>query len=286
MADEPDRRRHGGVFNSVAAEYDRLRPTYPDELVDWACRAGNLMAGDRVLEIGCGTGQLTRALLARGLQVTAVEPGANLVRRAADHVDGPGGVQFVNRRFEDARLSGRFSAVFSASAFHWLDPDVSWRKAARSLAPGGLLALIQYCAARDELTAPDADALMAALTGAAPDLAAGWPAPRDLETIVTGAEDRRANVSDVWAWVGSHDVARSYATGLFRDVEIAVRPTLVEQTAEELNALFRTTSVYHRLTEIEREALERANREIAHRFGRPIRSRMIAVLVAARTVIG
>jgi SAM-dependent methyltransferase len=277
-----DPRRFRDVFDSVAAEYDRRRPAYPDELIDHACRLGDLIAGTRVLEIGCGTGQLTRALIARGLHVTAVEPGENLISLAGGEPNAPGRVQFVNERFEDAAITGRFAAIFSASAFHWLDPDVSWRKVARLLAPGGLLALIQYCAAREERTAPDADALMDALRYAAPDIAEGWPPLREVAAIVSGIEDRRGNVSDVWAWLGSYAVARSYAADLFRDLEVAVQPALVEQTADELNALFRTTSVYHRLSPSQRDALERANRAIGERLGRPIRSSMVAVLVAAR----
>lgn len=275
--------RYGAVFDTVAVEYERHRPTYPDELIDLACQAGGLSATDRVLEIGCGTGQLTRSLVARGLSVTAVEPGQNLISLAGQIAPG---VEFVNRRLEDAELPGRFRAAFSASAFHWVDPDVSWRKVAQSLAPGGLLALIQYCGVRDAETAADADALMAALTGAAPEIAAEWPRLRDLDAFLAGVEERRANVSEVWAWVGSQPVARAYAAGLFEDAEIAVVQSLVEQTAEELNALFRTTSLYHRLSPAGRRALTQANREIGERLGRPIRSSMVTVLVTARRVDG
>jgi len=267
------------VFDTVAAEYDRHRPTYPDQLIDLVCQAGGLNTGDRVLEIGCGTGQLTRSLVARGLSVTAVEPGQNLISLAG--LLAPG-VEFVNRRFDDAELPEPFSAVFCASAFHWLDPDVSWRKVARSLAPGGLLALIQYCGVRDPETAADADALLAALARAAPEIAAEWPPLRDLETILAGVSDRRANVSEVWAWVGGQPVARSYAADLFAEADIAVVPSLVEQTADELNALFRTTSPYHRMSVAQRRALEQAIREIGESLGRPIRSSMLTVLVTAR----
>ncbi len=89
------------MFDTIAEEYDHHRPRYPDELIDRACEAGQLNAGDLVLEIGCGTGQLTRGLVARGLDVTAVEPGRNLIS-LAERI-GPG-VGFVNRRFEDAEL--------------------------------------------------------------------------------------------------------------------------------------------------------------------------------------
>jgi SAM-dependent methyltransferase len=272
-------RRYGAVFDTVAAEYDRHRPTYPDQLIDLVCQAGGLTTGDRVLEIGCGTGQLTRSLVARGLSVTAVEPGQNLISLARQVAPG---VKFVNRRFEDADLPEPFRAVLSAAAFHWLDPDVSWRKVAESLAPGGLVALIQHCGVRDPETAADAEALLAVLARAAPAIAADWPPLRDLETILAGASDRRANVSEVWEWVGGQPVARRYAAGLFAEAEIAVVPSLMEQTADELNALFRTASPYHRMSPVEQRALEQGNREIGQRLGRPIRSSMLTVLVTAR----
>ncbi len=78
--------RYGEVFNEVAEEYERHRPTYPDALIDRACEMGGLGPGASVLEIGCGTGQLTRSLVARGLRVTAIEPGERLIARARDQI--------------------------------------------------------------------------------------------------------------------------------------------------------------------------------------------------------
>ncbi len=69
-------------FDQVAAEYDRRRPAYPDELVGEACRVAGIGSGDHVLEVGCGSGQLTRGLAARGLRVTALEPGTSLICRS------------------------------------------------------------------------------------------------------------------------------------------------------------------------------------------------------------
>jgi SAM-dependent methyltransferase len=206
-----------------------------------------------------------------------------LISLAEQNLEGLGGVEFVNARFEDAQLPRRhFQAVFSASAFHWVDPEVSWQKAADVLVPDGTLALIQYCGLQAQRSIRDQEALLSALTRIAPEIAANWPAYRDLGATVAGAEERRENVSEVWAWLGSHDVAGPQASSLFSDVQTAAVPTPMEQTADELNALLRTASFYHRISSSQRQALESEHVAIYERLGRPIRSSTVAVLVTAR----
>jgi len=192
-------------------------------------------------------------------------------------------VEFVNARFEDARLPReRFGAVFSASAFHWVDPEVSWQRAADVLVPGGTLALLQYFGMEEARTRQDQDAALAALRKVAPDIAAGWPAYRDLDVTLAGIERRRGNVSRAWSWLGSHDIGREYAGRLFGDVQAAVMPKLIEHTPDELGALVRTMSFYARLSPGQRQALDREHEAIYQRFGRPIRASTIAVLLTAR----
>jgi len=276
-------RRYGRVFDEVAAEYDRRRPTYPDELVDQACQIAGIGSGDHVLEVGCGSGQLTRGLVARGLRVTALEPGKTLMALARQNLAGAGGVEFVNSQFEDALLPReQFRAVFSATAFHWVDPKVSWQKAADVLVPGGTLALVQYCGLEEPRTKRDQEAALAAIRKIAPDIAANWPAYRDLDATLAGMEQRRGNVSEVWAWLGSYDIGQDYAGRLFGDVQVAVMPKLTEHTADELNALVRTMSFYARLSLDQRQLLEREYAAIYERFGRPIRASTLAALVTAR----
>jgi SAM-dependent methyltransferase len=278
-----DARSCGGVFNEVADEYDRRRPTYPDELIDLACAAAGIGPGARGLEVGCGTGQLTGSLLARGLRVTAVEPGARLIARARAQLDGAGEVQFVNARLEDASLpDAHYVAVFSASAIHWIDPDVSWRKAADALVDGGTLALVSYFGLEEPRSADDQQAFRAAMARIAPELAADWPIYRDLRSMLAGVAQRRGNVSEVWAWLGSYEVARAYAARLFDDVRVAAVPTLVEHTAEELNALLATMSFWARLSRRQRDALAAENHALHQRLARPIRSSTVACLVTAR----
>jgi ubiquinone/menaquinone biosynthesis C-methylase UbiE len=282
-----DARRYGTVFDEVADEYDRTRPMYPDALVDRACEVAGLGSGDPVLEIGCGSGQLTRSLVARGLRVTAVEPGGNLIRLAAQNLagtgSGSGSVELVNARFEDAALPrGYFRAVFSASALHWVDPTVGWRKIAGTLAAGGTLALLSYFGVDEPRSRDDQVAMLAAVAKVAPDIAAGWPVYRDIDGTLAGVERRRGNVSEVWAWLGSYDMAQDDAARLFGDVQVALVPKLVEQTASELNATFRTMSYYARLSPPQRLALAQECEAIYARLGRPIRASIVTALVTAR----
>jgi SAM-dependent methyltransferase len=268
-------RQYGTVFDDIAAEYDRHRPAYPDELIDEACRRAGLEPGDEVLEVGCGTGQLTRSLTARGLRVTAVEPGKNLIALAAEKLSAT----FINARFEDAELpSDKYQAVFSAAAFHWLDPKVSWQKTADLLVSKGTLALIQYCGLEEPRTKADQDAVLGILGRVAPDIAAAWPVYRDLDTTINGAEQRRDNVSKTWAWLGSHDIAEDCAGVLFQDVQVALMPGLHEHTPAELNAITSTMSMYARLSPEQRTAIKEEYEQLGH----PIRSSTVAALVTAK----
>jgi len=276
-------RRYGRVFDEIAAEYDRHRPGYPDELVDQACRVAGIGSGDPVLEVGCGSGQLTRPLARRGLRVTALEPGTSLISLARQNLDGAGDVGFVNAQFEDAQFPReRFRAVFSASAFHWADPEASWQRAADVLVPGGTLALLQYFGIEEARTRQDQDAALAAIRKVAPDIAASWPAYRDLDATLAGIERRRGNISEAWSWLGSYDIGRQCAGRLFGEVQAAVMPKLTEHTPDELGALVRTMSFYARLSPDQRQALDREHEAIYQRLGRSIRASTIAALVTAQ----
>jgi hypothetical protein len=281
MPGQPDVRSYGRVFDEVAKDYDRHRPTYPDVLVERACEG--IGAGAEVLEIGCGTGQLTRSLLARGLRVTAVEPGRQLIVRARDRLNGIGDVEFVNARLEDASLpSAHYSAVFSASAIHWIDPDVSWRRAADALVDGGSLALISYFGLDDRRSAEDQQALRGALSRIAPERAADWPPYRDLPAILAGVAARRENLSEVWAWLGGYEIGCGYAADLFGDAQLLAVPVQLEHSADELSAVLGTMSFWARLSPRQRDALVAENRTLHQWLGRPIRSSALACLVAAR----
>ncbi len=180
VANGADVRSYGRVFDEIADAYDRHRPSYPDALVDRAGKVAALAPGASVLEIGCGTGQLTRSLLARGLRITAIEPGKQLIARAQEHLAAGSDVQFVNARLEEAPLPrAHYRAAFSASAIHWVDPDVGWQKIAESLVDGGTIALLSHFGLQDPRSDADQDALRAALNRVAPELVGELPVYRD-----------------------------------------------------------------------------------------------------------
>ena len=281
-------RRLGSVFDLAAEAYDAVRPSYPPSLIDLTIERGDLAAGSRVLEVGCGTGKLTELLLERGLRVDAVDPGANMIAIAQQRVGQTPAVTFHPGRFEDVELPQQpFDAVFSATAFHWVDPAVGWAKAAAHLKAGGLLALLSHVIRRDEQSRAIQDEFLAVLRRQAPEVAAEWRQPAKFDAVLAGVAERRGNVSELWDWLMQGglrrpDMAVAEAARLFEEVEVASEAYTVDETADELIALLRTTSLYHRIDPARREAFEEDHRRVVERLGGKVRSSLAVVLMTAR----
>jgi ubiquinone/menaquinone biosynthesis C-methylase UbiE len=129
------------LFDSVAGRYDATRQGYPTEIADTVVANAAIGPGAAVLEIGCGTGQLTRQLAGRAFGLTAIDIGAAMVEAARRNV-ADAKARFQVCSFEDFAGGGPFDLIVSATAFHWVDPGVGLAKAARLLRPGGWLALL------------------------------------------------------------------------------------------------------------------------------------------------
>jgi SAM-dependent methyltransferase len=123
-------------FGAAAAAYERARPSYPEAALDWLLPAG----ARRVLDLGAGTGKLTRQIQARGLEVVAVEPSdgmrAELSRALPDVVALAGSAERIP--LDDTSVD----AVLVGQAWHWFDPARAVPEVARVLAPGGQLGLV------------------------------------------------------------------------------------------------------------------------------------------------
>jgi SAM-dependent methyltransferase len=288
-ADRPPLREFGSVFDDVAAEYDAVRPSYPAELIDSALEAGSLDSRSAVLEIGSGTGKLTELLVERGLRVRGIEPGANLVAAARKRIGHPEAVQFDVARFEDAELSeDTYDAVFSATAFHWVDPKVGWAKVASLLKPNGVLALLTYIDLYDERSTALEHDFLEVLREYAPAIARDWSHPRTHEALIAGASERATNASEVWDWImeGMHAMAVPEAATLFDGVQLETAVSLGEQTADEVLALLRTTSLYFMVEPARRQAFEDENRRCIERHGGTFQFSRAAVLMTARKQAG
>ena len=128
----------------VADDYDRYRRPPPAEVVDTIIELAHLGPGSAVLEIGCGTGQLSVPLAEHGVDLTAIELGPRLGARARRNLAAFPSARVEISGFEDWPLPETpFDAVVCANAFHWLDPAVRVSRSAEACRPGGSLAILQ-----------------------------------------------------------------------------------------------------------------------------------------------
>jgi ubiquinone/menaquinone biosynthesis C-methylase UbiE len=123
-------------FASVADAYDRARPSYPREAVEWL--TGRTPA--TVVELGAGTGKLTDRLVELGHDVLATDPlDAMLQHLRLRHPD----LRVATAWAEAVPVATRtVDTVIAAQAFHWFDADRALREAARMLKPEGRIALV------------------------------------------------------------------------------------------------------------------------------------------------
>ena len=131
-----DRTAHAQSFGPVAHIYERGRPPYPPAAVDWLLPPGT----PRVLDLGAGTGKLTRQLLDRGLPVTAVDPSDGMLGELRRVL--PGVPAHLGSAEHIPLPDGSADAVLVAQAWHWADPARAVPEIARVLSPGGRLGLL------------------------------------------------------------------------------------------------------------------------------------------------
>ena len=122
--------------------YDEVRPGYPEALFDDVVTISRIPARGKILEIGCGTGQATVHFAKRGYRILCVELGVNMAAVARRNLEGYAQAEVLTGNFEGWPLrEGAFDLAISATAFHWLDPEVAYPKVAGALDEGGALAL-------------------------------------------------------------------------------------------------------------------------------------------------
>ena len=127
-------------FGPAAAHYDRARPTYPPDVIAWALGPDVGPGRGSVVDVGAGTGLLTRVLVPLAGEVLPVEP--DPLMRAQLAAATPGVVPRDGAAESIPVPDASVDAVVSGQAYHWFDPEAANAEAARVLRPGGHFAAV------------------------------------------------------------------------------------------------------------------------------------------------
>ncbi len=128
-------------FNHAAKLYDEVRPSYPEEVINWIIKHTQIKDNDQLLEIAPGTGQATKQFAKRGYPIHAVELGNNLAELLMKNMKDYTVTVDVSS-FEEWTTDQQFPMMYCATAFHWLDPDIRYQKCHSLLEDDGYLVLI------------------------------------------------------------------------------------------------------------------------------------------------
>jgi SAM-dependent methyltransferase len=262
------------AFGKVADLYDRVRPSYPTQLVDDVLAFAGIAGTDEVaLEVGSGTGKATRLFAERGVRVHGVEPSAEMAavaRKALEDAGVPADrVEIEEGDFEHFDPGGnRYPLLFSAQAWHWVSPEVRYAKARTVLRNGGAIALF-WNRPRWECS-PHRQAMIDAYREAAPDYdAVGGHGPMHPES--EGPSDR---------WVDWQ--AELASSTEFVDRDVRAYDFSIRYTAAEFVELLNTHSDNRLLAEWDRGALFSAISAQIERLGGEIEVAYVTDLYLAR----
>ena len=237
-------RAAGQVFDGIAALYDRARPGSPAGTVADLLALCQVARTSRILEIGCGTGQLTRHLAPSGARIVCLEPGPQLATIARQNLAEWENVEVVTATFEDFEApASSVDVVVSATAFHWIDPNVSFSKAARVLDEDGRLALVTNAHSRGGTHAEPrmTNSMRALHRRVAPELGE-WQFPTT-EEIVHGAT-HGGDILAVWTSVERKMPDAPAVAHLFGPPTVKTYPWTVAYRKDDFLAMLASQSQY------------------------------------------
>ncbi len=218
-------------FGTVVDVYDEIRPTYPDALFD--ALFALLPSQPVVVEVGPGTGQATKDLLARGAVVHAVEISPSMAGRLRSKLPTERLTVSVGD-FETIDLpASTADAVFAASAYHWISPAAQLDRPAEILRVGGILAIVALI----QVDLPEDRGFYAAAQPIYERYGQGHkgppaPARADVEPAIreTVARDRRFRDVDVHRW----DWDQSYTAAGYRKLMLSFSDTNMMDAGDRL----------------------------------------------------
>ena len=262
MRPDAERERLRETFDQAAEIYHRVRPDYPEALFEDLVALAGLRPGDRLLEVGCATGKATLPLARRGFHITCVELGAELAAVARRNLAGFD-VEVIQGRFEDWRPEEPVSLVFAATAWHWVDPEVRYRRAWEALRPGGHLAVW----AQEHVFPDGGDPFFREVQDVYDEIGEGIPGGWQFSTAQT-LPDYAADIE---------------ATGLFTDVRLRRVGWEIRYTADAYIRLLDTFSGHIAMAQWQRDRLYgEIRRRLATRPDGTLRRHWGAVLHVAR----
>ena len=143
------------TFDTVASDYEKFRPGYPDELYRMMFDYCTLNGACRAIEVGIGGGQATLPILKTGCQLTAVEYGEKLSKICKERFEEYRNFSTITDKFENIDfLDDTYDLVYSASAFHWIPEDIGYAKVFAMLKNGGVFARFANHPYRDKGNIP------------------------------------------------------------------------------------------------------------------------------------
>jgi SAM-dependent methyltransferase len=176
-------------FELVADVYERARPGYPAEAVAWITDRLDVRPGRTVLDLGAGTGKLTRALLTTGAHVIAVEPGDEMRARLEQAAAGAEALRGAAEAIP--LLDGSVDAITVGQAFHWFRHDEAIPELHRVLRPGGGVALVWNSRDPDNPLQKEIGELIAPFVPPGRPDAEEWPLPLRESELFGPLEEKR-----------------------------------------------------------------------------------------------
>jgi SAM-dependent methyltransferase len=250
------------LFGTDPSVYEAGRPDYPDWVYRTLHERCGLGPDARVLEVGPGTGLVTRHLLSAGASVTVVEPDPGLADVVAA---GSPTVTVVRSSLEEAGLpASSFDLIVAATSFHWVDQRVGLETLRRCLKPGGWVAvwwtLFRDPSATDTFTREVEQILGPTTRGAF-----------DEEDRPPFQLDREHRVRDLSAWGGLVDLT----------AEVVPMPSVL--STERARALYGSmATVLRRPPEEQHRLLDAIERLAEDRFGGTVERQFVTAMYTGR----
>ncbi|MEA5535172.1 class I SAM-dependent methyltransferase [Crocosphaera sp. XPORK-15E] len=130
-------------YSPAAEAYNKVRPRYPQKLIDRVVELTQITSNTRILEIGCGPGIATVPFAKLGCSILCLEPNLDFCKLAQKNCKSYPNVIIKNTSFEEWKLEPKtFDIVLGASSFHWIPPEIVYTKAFASLKDDGYLLLL------------------------------------------------------------------------------------------------------------------------------------------------